>query len=95
MTDIPEWAAKRAAELSNMDGSHYDPRHFLPKNDYSTSIGKAFARYIAENEEPPVDPVELALREEYPITFADGRAAAIRIRFALKKRGLHITEIAK
>jgi hypothetical protein len=46
---VPEWAYKRADELM---GDYLHP--------YS-----AFARYIAEHEEPPVDPLRAAMDEAY------------------------------
>src|SRR5690606_41335717 len=51
MSDIPEWAEKRATDLTSeamKDGS------WLPIGGHASA---AFARYIAEHEEPPVDPL--------------------------------------
>jgi len=57
MSDIPEWAVKRATDLTNeamRDGS------WLPIGGHASA---AFARYIAEHEEPPVDPLLIEARE--------------------------------
>lgn len=60
MTDIPAWAFKRAAELSKDE----EPRiHWAgDKAAVYASMG-AFARYIAEHEQPPVDPLLVEARE--------------------------------
>jgi hypothetical protein len=57
MSDIPEWAVKRATDLTSeamKDGS------WLPIGGHASA---AFARYIAEHEEPPVDPLLIEARE--------------------------------
>jgi len=48
--DVPEWAVKRAASMCNAE-------------DVTLNAFDAFARYIAEHEQPPVDPDVLAMRE--------------------------------
>jgi hypothetical protein len=59
--DIPQWALERAAERVMAEpgkGGHYDV-HGIAAYD----AGRAFARYIAEHEEPPVDPLLVEARE--------------------------------
>lgn len=55
MTDIPEWALKRMCEIVNQDGSTYEPEQFKDSDGWTTSIGEAFAAYIAQHEQPPKD----------------------------------------
>ena len=56
MTDIPDWAFNRLGELSAQEaGIDGDPAHVQTQ--------RAFARYIAEHEEPPVDPLLIEARE--------------------------------
>ncbi|MXO67759.1 hypothetical protein GRI72_02790 [Altererythrobacter marinus] len=62
--EIEQWAAERVCQIVNEDGSTYKPECFLEEGALlSYSIGKAFARYIMEHEEPPVDPLLLEARE--------------------------------
>ena len=60
MAEIPEWAAKKAAELMNVEAGH-SAWHAREVNSFSAF--RAFARYIAEHETAPVDPDVLAVRE--------------------------------
>lgn len=60
--DIPMWAKERVCELTNTDGSNYSPTSF-GMECMTTSIGEAFARYIATKEEPPVDPLLIEARK--------------------------------
>ena len=60
MADIPEWAAKKAAELMNAEVGH---SAWNAREVNSFSAFRAFARYIAEHETAPVDPDVLAVRE--------------------------------
>ena len=53
MNDIPEWASERAQALAKDETLH----------EGYTRTHRAFARYIAEHEEPPVDPLLLEARE--------------------------------
>lgn len=58
MTDeIPQWALKRAYDL--IDREPFDTLGRV----FDRSVARAFARYIAEHEEPPVDPDLLLARE--------------------------------
>ena len=60
---VPEWAWTRmvdefnkARELSGL------PRMDLTSGDFGpANVGYSFARYIAEHEDPPVDPLEQAV----------------------------------
>ena len=60
MAEIPEWAAKKAAELMNVEAGH---RAWSEREVNNFSAVRAFARYIAEHETAPVDPDVLAVRE--------------------------------
>ena len=60
---VPEWAVKRACELTNLDGSTYSPETIERQGVLCTSIGLAFARYIADHEEEPVEPLLIEARE--------------------------------
>jgi hypothetical protein len=56
--DIPQWAKDRACEIAKASG-------VTPggARDADFAWGRAFARYIAEHEEPPVDPLLVEARE--------------------------------
>lgn len=58
MSDIPEWARERAVVLSSAINSHM---HWTRGGVYASQ--DAFARYIAEHEEPPVDPLLIEARK--------------------------------
>ena len=60
MAEIPEWAAKKAAELMNAEAGHFA---WNAREVNSFSAFRAFARYIAEHETALVDPDVLAVRE--------------------------------
>ena len=62
MAEIPEWAAKKAAELMNAADTSYVSIWSADDVGCYPSIS-AFARYIAEHETAPVDPDVLAVRE--------------------------------
>lgn len=53
--DIPDWARQRMLKLAG-EGADAD----LP---WSKDVENAFARYIAQHEEPPVDPLLIEARE--------------------------------
>lgn len=61
MKDIPEWALERAAEEANKAACI--PGAWNKNSIESLNIGRAFAAYIAENEEPPVDPDLIRARD--------------------------------
>lgn len=56
--EVPDWAWMRAVELANADGSNWEIESFK-----GWSAGKAFAAYIAQHEDEPVDPDLLIARE--------------------------------
>lgn len=80
---IPEWAIEKARELmlSTSDDAAISP-------DRGGMWHAAFARYIAANEEPPVDPLAEALAD----MVADGSQFAAGLRKRLADRGLKIVE---
>jgi hypothetical protein len=69
MTDIPQWAKERAVKMTAQEGGPLydiaDPRLFstYPEGGYRNQCVVAFARYIAEHEDPPVDPLLIEARE--------------------------------
>ena len=63
MADIPEWAAKKAAELANASPVAIGISEWNASDVKVYGIAEAFARYIAEHETAPVDPDVLAVRE--------------------------------
>lgn len=85
--EAPEWAFARVAEYVNTDGSSYDA-----KGVADSSLGKAFAAYLAYYEEPPYQPdaIEIACA-----SMADNGIyiAQDMLRDILNKRGLEIREI--
>ena len=50
---VPEWALERAVDLY-----HHEP---VASSDIAVVYKHALARYIAEHEDPPVDPLEQAV----------------------------------
>jgi hypothetical protein len=96
MSDIPEWAVKRANDLTSeamKDGS------WLPFGGHASA---AFARYIAEHEEPPVDPLLIEAREigathcpesadAFRVGLRDGHSSVKAILAALK-RGMELAQ---
>ena len=63
MAEIPEWAAKKAAELANASPVAIGISEWNASDVKVYGIAEAFARYIAEHETAPVDPDVLAVRE--------------------------------
>lgn len=57
MSDIPEWAKERVRQMIGRE--EVEDLHEPAKE----TIGRAFARYIAEHEGPPVDPLLIEARE--------------------------------
>ena len=69
--DVQDWAAKRACELSNAISNLYGPGGWTPDDVGSDEVLTAFALYIQQHEQPPVDPdLELA-REVYAVKWAE------------------------
>lgn len=83
----PDWAIERARELIGMQFVDDLDRIKDCPNEHPSSL--AFARYIAQHEDPPIDPLVEALRETYggAPEFVDA------FRKALANRGLEIREI--
>lgn len=86
MSGIPEWAADRASRLFCAE------REERPDAGSTTVWQDAFARYIAEHEEPPVDPLKECLAETYGAAAPEFVSA---FKHALAKRGLEIREMFK
>lgn len=104
MSDIPRWAAKRAAELINelsspkFAWSSPDIGRLLSDRDAAKEASNAFARYIAEHEDEPVDPVLIEARNaadsimpsmEYASGVYDD-SQVMRIALAALKRGMEL-----
>jgi hypothetical protein len=89
MADIPQWAEERAREeyarALRPGAVTYDCIAFWEF---------AFARYIAEHEDPPVDPIAEAVFEALLMNgkHIDGDKLIARIRAQLQARGLKIVE---
>lgn len=60
MTGIPEWAFERAAKLTNAIACNAAYTAYTCR---VLNMGQAFARYIAEHEQPPADPLLIEARE--------------------------------
>lgn len=58
----PEWAFARANELAVKYGME-DEKGRVFDGPYTRPLQVAFARYIAEHEEPPFDPLLIEARE--------------------------------
>lgn len=64
MSEIPDWAIQRANTL-------YDAEN--PKNGYvGDNFRRAFGRYIAAHEEPPVDPLLIEARKLFLLDHNSG-----------------------
>jgi hypothetical protein len=91
-SDIPEWAGKRASELTRAEMripcKTPDVWHW-PTNSGSPPLA-ALARYIAENEEAPVDP-DLLLARSVVAAWAQDRS---RRGFALRCRRGEVDQAA-
>lgn len=59
--EIPQWALERAAELANKEAGVTGG--FTAAYMTEADLGRAFACYIAQHEEPPVDPMLIEARE--------------------------------
>lgn len=90
----PQWAWEKAHKLLAEAGGKWGP-----------SAARAFARYIAEHEEPPVDPLLIEAREVCARHFEDSHQGAhgvsyrygtwddmdtVQIALAAIKRGIEI-----
>lgn len=100
MSAPPDWAYDRVNQLrADFTGDSYNPTLAA---DYADLKG-AFARYVAEHEEPPVEPLLIEARklcdDAYPMRSAVGGSfingggdGTISMRLALEalKRGIEI-----
>lgn len=59
--EIPQWAKERACELANAANPKWG--FTVATTAWDNEFPLAFARYIAEHEEPPVDPLLVEARE--------------------------------
>lgn len=62
MSKPPVWAVERANELAINAGMPVE-RARVFDGPYTAPLQTAFARYIAEHEEPPVDPLLIEARQ--------------------------------
>lgn len=86
----PDWAIEKALTLGSMGMTLADvKRHYAGHRPYI-----AFARYIAEHEEEPVDPLYEALFAVVELGRYDTREQTELLRGELAKRGLQITPLA-
>lgn len=90
--DVPEWAKKRACELANADISNPIPYRESHIGSYGHSAITALALYIAQHEEPPVDPLFEALFAVVEMGRYDTREQTALLREELARRGLKIVE---
>jgi hypothetical protein len=94
--NVPEWAKQRACELANAVGDWAVPVKWGQAQHYA--LGQAFARYIAEHEEPPVDPLLIEAREIVAQWYADnpkmggGTREPTRIRAGEIDAGAEVTQ---
>ncbi len=90
---IPEWAIERALDAVNAEsrdsslGSQYRQYGYA---DMVSPPVRTLARYIAEHEEPPVDPLQECLRETYGAAAPEFVSA---FKASLEKRGLKVVEV--
>ena len=92
---VPAWAFARANELAVKYGME-DEKGRVFDGPYTRPLQVAFARYIAEHEEPPVDPLVEALDEAFEATKTLSDTRPHRTKFAelfreaLAKRGIEL-----
>lgn len=65
--DLPRWALDRVEQEAGPR-----PRPECIPEDETIIIARAFARYIAQHEQPPVDPDVIAVREIMAASRHDG-----------------------
>jgi len=54
VTDIPDWAGKRACELLNEQSANKDHWRFTAHAEYAAV--RAVAKLVMQHEQPPADP---------------------------------------
>lgn len=84
----PHWAYARACELTGFAV----PTDYVRKATYGPAL-ESFARYIADHEEAPVDPLYEALKAVVELGRYDTREQTELLRGELKQRGLQIVEV--
>lgn len=96
VSEIPEWARLRANELLSAG----DPRSIGDGyKQLANWVNEAFARYIAEHEDPPVDPLAKAVADAMNHSvdrlgvFEPEEAASLI--HELRKRGIELAEQGK
>lgn len=94
--DIPQWALERAVDKAAAEcGPHesiYD-RELVRAQPHT----RAFARYIAEHEEPPVDPLTVKTAAAFEALWNEDEYGTVerwagRLRELLEAQGLQIVE---
>lgn len=87
MSDIPDWAIARACDLYNESRDTF----WVPDLNKGSPVVRAFAAYIAEHEEPPLDPLIETLKAELPDTLGRwAHSALVMLAVNLRKRGIEI-----
>jgi len=82
---VPEWAKARVVELINATSSQPNVRAIeVDWTDRYLSVPLAFARYIAEHEEPPVEPLEQAMADANAILKGEGNGTYQEVCDALR-----------
>ncbi|MDE2107438.1 MAG: hypothetical protein KGL39_60135 [Patescibacteria group bacterium] len=97
--EIPQWAVERAFNLANKAGANWTTFGKMLEG----RTGEAFARYIAEHEEPPVDPLLIEARKivEFTVHWSpqtdrdlqsgkNDQTSEVKIALAALKRGIEI-----
>ncbi len=93
--EIPQWAKEWAMKLClDLDPDNYARTVEAWEQNGATSF-PAFARYIMEHEEPPVDPVKAATADAFRVIWDENEYATCeawseRMHAELEKRGLKI-----
>ena len=83
----PDWAIEKALKLMEYGGTPVVKVKAEPYEHYEVI---AFATYIAQHEEAPVDPLQECLAEAYGGAAPEFVSA---FRAALEKRGLEVREV--
>lgn len=98
MTEIPQWAKERVCALAaaavdlTLPAGRNETWRANEVDDWACL--RAFARYIAEHEQPPVDPVKAAadavVDAEFPNASIDNEWALKRVAYLSVKRGTSV-----
>ena len=105
--NIPQWALVRALSLAESCWTLEEAKNWLESNHYGEALA-AFARYIAEHEEPPVDPLLIIAREivadedasrtlNQTQAILEGHAGQSKVNIALTalRRGMELADPSK